>query len=316
MGSQLARGLGVPTRTVSSLASVMRQELDARAAELAAAGSDPAADGPAVPIFKFDQAKAPAPSDDPISSDSAMAAGQWPRCCLSLPRRVLALLAVAGTAPIAAARGKGAGYRWAFRCRGAAAAVLRLQCTTGRARLRGSVPWESHWNQPAELHLLLLYLLTFSPLLPTSPELGGLGAGGGLLSTLISTLESVGSMGSADGVDEGAGPGATNAARGSGAAAGAARGNGSSGGGRLPQGGDGAATAAAAAAAAEAAALAAASLSMGSGSVPSSMVASADVASVLSMDDDQDDAGAVNSDDDAVGPGGSEQSAAAASRRR
>lgn len=75
MGSQLARGLGVPTRTVNSLAGVMRQELDVHAAELAAAGADPAADGPAVPIFKFDQAKAPAPSDDPISSDSAMAAG-------------------------------------------------------------------------------------------------------------------------------------------------------------------------------------------------------------------------------------------------
>ncbi|KAL4424973.1 hypothetical protein ABPG77_002858 [Micractinium sp. CCAP 211/92] len=226
VGSQLARGLGVPARTVSSLASVMRRELDARAAELAAAGADPAADGPAVPIFKFDQTKAPAPSDDPISSDSAMAA-----------------------------------------------------------------------------------------------ELGGLSAGGGLLSTLISTLESVGTMNSVDGSSTEGAPG-TPPALGSTSAA-ATRSNSSGGASTAPRGSDAAAvaaTAAAAAAAAEAAALAAASLSMGGGSIPSSMGPGPSVESVLSSVDDQADgplastSASVDSDDEAVG--GSGQSAAAATQRR
>lgn len=80
VGSQVARALGVSPRTVASLADVMRVELDSRAAELAEelhagpaakakrGGEESAA--PRVSIFKFDQSKAPALSDDPIAPDS------------------------------------------------------------------------------------------------------------------------------------------------------------------------------------------------------------------------------------------------------
>lgn len=154
-----------------------------------------------------------------------------------------------------------------------------------------------------------------------SAELGGLSAGGGLLSTLISTLESVGTMNSVDGSSTEGAPG-TPPALGSTSAA-ATRSNGSGGASTAPRGSDAAAvaaTAAAAAAAAEAAALAAASLSMGGGSIPSSMGPGPSVESVLSSVDDQADgplastSASVDSDDEAVG--GSGQSAAAATQRR
>lgn len=78
VGTSLARGLGVPSRAVAGLADVLRVELDNRsiqmAHELGSGGpsqSGAEADGTtAVSVFKFDQAKAPAFSDDPISPDS------------------------------------------------------------------------------------------------------------------------------------------------------------------------------------------------------------------------------------------------------
>lgn len=143
VGSQLARGLGVPTRTVSSLASVMRRELDARAAELAAAGADPAADGPSVPIFKFDQTKAPAPSDDPISSDSAMAAGGRP---LLQPCRPAGLFgsALAGLAFMVAAQAPAP-----------SAGGCRMACLQGHNRRRPACLAARCEGVPPLLHPLL-----------------------------------------------------------------------------------------------------------------------------------------------------------------
>lgn len=80
MGSQLARGLGIPGRAVSTLASVMRAELNAQAAQLAESRQDPS-QGSVVTVFKFDQTKAPAFTDDPISSDTAVAGGCWGEGC-------------------------------------------------------------------------------------------------------------------------------------------------------------------------------------------------------------------------------------------
>ena len=83
VGSSLARGLGVPGRTVAGLTDALRSELDARAAELAEQLHAPARSGSEgekaepnkVSIFKFDQSKAPTPYDDTIASDSDLLAG-------------------------------------------------------------------------------------------------------------------------------------------------------------------------------------------------------------------------------------------------
>ncbi|PRW56322.1 K(+) efflux antiporter chloroplastic [Chlorella sorokiniana] len=80
VGSSLAKGLGVPGRAVSSLADVLRQELDVRAHQIAEekriAGGKSGEEGEAqaVSVFKFDQSRAPAFSDDQIERDSEMAA--------------------------------------------------------------------------------------------------------------------------------------------------------------------------------------------------------------------------------------------------
>lgn len=74
VGSQLARGLGVSPRAVASLASAMRAEMDARLAEEVEAGVDSTGSkSNQMEVFKFDQSKAPAFSDDPINSDSDLA---------------------------------------------------------------------------------------------------------------------------------------------------------------------------------------------------------------------------------------------------
>lgn len=234
MGSSLAKGLGVPSRAVSSLADVLRQvghavvvgracpglrmlssgvmckpacayadgtqttpnvctamsahpfdcfpfpsppppcsspfqtqELDVRAAQLAEekhkSGGKNGEEGDAqsVSVFKFDQSRAPAFSDDQIERDSELAAGE--RCC------------------------------WVLRC-------CSLLGMTGRGKSSQS---------PCQVTPDALDLLTHqhphSPLPPSlpGPDLGGaLGSGGllGSLGSLISTLESV--SGATSGSDE------------------------------------------------------------------------------------------------------------------
>ena len=81
VGSQLARGLGASGRAIKSLTDVLRLEMVAHGTQLAERLAEPAApaavgqgaasgEQQAVSVFKFDQSKAPAFSDDPISPDA------------------------------------------------------------------------------------------------------------------------------------------------------------------------------------------------------------------------------------------------------
>jgi hypothetical protein len=94
VGTQLARGLGASGRAIKSLTDALRLEMMAHGTELAERLAEPAApaaggqggassEQQAVSVFKFDQTKAPAFSDDPISPD---APGE---CC---PAAVLLLM--------------------------------------------------------------------------------------------------------------------------------------------------------------------------------------------------------------------------------
>lgn len=75
VGSQLSRALGVPERAIKGLAGVLRTEMGAYSAELARRlAVDPEA-RKAASVFRFDQSKAPAFTDDPISRDEPLAAG-------------------------------------------------------------------------------------------------------------------------------------------------------------------------------------------------------------------------------------------------
>lgn len=68
MGTQLAQGLGIAPRAVKSLAGVMRVEMGNHSTALALQISEGSA-SQAVSVFKFDQSKAPAFTDDPINPD-------------------------------------------------------------------------------------------------------------------------------------------------------------------------------------------------------------------------------------------------------
>lgn len=73
VGSQLARGLGVPDRAIKGLAGVLRAEMGSFAAELAVRAAGEGKDSSeAASVFRFDQAKSPAFTDDPISRDEPL----------------------------------------------------------------------------------------------------------------------------------------------------------------------------------------------------------------------------------------------------
>lgn len=205
VGSSLARGLGVPPRAVTGLADVMRAELDAFSAQLAAemhaardnsngkgkgsgsgSGSDEGA-GKALSIFKFDHSKAPAFSDDPIRMDSEVAAAgacfdlQWPHSAWCSLWRL----------------GHGEGEEQA-------AGVGGLVCTGGR--LAGGIQAVQPGSQsvshlPCDPPFSLPHQPTNQAVPPLHHADGVLG--GGLLSSLMSTLESVSgaSQGSLEAID-------------------------------------------------------------------------------------------------------------------
>ena len=76
VGSQLARGLGVPDRAIKGLAGVLRAEMGSFAAELAVRAAGEGKDSSeAASVFRFDQAKSPAFTDDPISRDEPLPGG-------------------------------------------------------------------------------------------------------------------------------------------------------------------------------------------------------------------------------------------------
>jgi hypothetical protein len=72
VGSRLARGLGVPDRAVRGLAGVMRTEMTGFAAELAARLTADSGATQLATVFKFDQSKSPALTDDTIVADEPL----------------------------------------------------------------------------------------------------------------------------------------------------------------------------------------------------------------------------------------------------
>lgn len=83
VGGHLARELGVPNRAILGLTSILRAEMSAFTSQLAlslAASSE--APSETAWIFKFDQGKAPAFTDDPISPDVPLMLGEVAQLCM------------------------------------------------------------------------------------------------------------------------------------------------------------------------------------------------------------------------------------------